>query len=115
MRNLNDDELRSTRKRLLARGAELRDRLQRVRLDLARESNPLPRDFADAAIVLENDEILAALENSAVSELRHIDAALERIDAGTFALCESCGREISADRLRAVPHATRCRDCEASA
>jgi len=111
--NHTDDEVRSARTRLLARSDELRDRLVRVRLDLGRQSNPLPADFDDAAIVIENDEILGAIEKSALCELGRIQQALDRIDAGTFALCESCGREISAARLSVVPHATRCAGCEA--
>jgi RNA polymerase-binding transcription factor DksA len=111
---MSDDELRATRTRLMARSDELRERLQRVRLDLRRVSNPLPRDLSDAAIVVENDEILEAIEKSAVSELAHIDHALERMDAGTFARCEDCGREIPAERLRAVPYAGRCFGCESN-
>jgi len=107
-----DDELRLTRDRLLIRSAELRDRLVRVRRDLARQDEPLPRDLSDAAIVLENDEILEAIEETALAELDHIHLALERMEAGTFALCEDCGREIGAERLRAVPYANRCRHCE---
>jgi RNA polymerase-binding transcription factor DksA len=107
-----DDEIRLTRNRLLIRGAELRDRLMRVRRDLARENEPLPRDFNDAAIVLENDEILEAIEQTAVAELDRIHLALERMEAGTFAICEGCGREIGAERLRAVPYANHCGHCE---
>jgi DnaK suppressor protein len=109
---MSDEELRAIRERLLARGNELRERLSRVRLDLRRESNPLPQDLSDAAIVLENDEILEAIEKTAISELAHIDHALERMSAGTFAQCERCGRDISAERLQVVPHATRCPVCE---
>lgn len=106
-----DDELRLTRDRLLVRGAELRDRLARVRRDLARAVEPLPGDSADAAIVLENDEILVAIEETSMAELDRIHLALERLEAGTFALCEACGREIGAERLRAVPYASRCSAC----
>jgi DnaK suppressor protein len=109
---MSDEKLRATRERLLARGSELRERLGRVRLDLRRESNPLPRDLPDAAIVLENDEILAAIEETAVAELAQIDHALERMSAGTFAQCERCGHDISPERLQVVPHATRCLACE---
>jgi len=112
MNTIADHELRSVRERLLARSDELRDRLRRVRLDLGRRSNPLPRDPSDAAIVIENDEVLEALEESAIAELGSIDRALERIDAGTFSKCERCGREIAAERLRAVPNAIHCRACE---
>jgi len=110
-----DEDLRITRNRLLIRSAELRDRLVRVRRDLARVTEPLPKNFDDAAIVLENDEILEAIEETAEAELDHIHLALERMEAGTFALCEECGREIGADRLRAVPYANHCQPCEEKA
>jgi len=108
----SDDALRATRSQLVARGDELRDRLQRVRQDLARAAGPLPKDSPDAAIHVENDEILEAIEESALSELASIDIALERIEAGTYAKCDECGREIPAERLRLVPHATRCWNCQ---
>jgi DnaK suppressor protein len=44
-----------------------------------------------------------------------IVAALERLDAGTFGTCESCGREISAARLKARPVTTLCIDCKTEA
>lgn len=110
--NISDEEIRATRGRLRARGDELRDRVRRVRLDLARANYSLPKDSADAAIVIENDEILEAIEQAATSELQRIEEALHRIEAGTFAQCESCGRQIAAERLRALPHAIRCWDCE---
>ena len=107
----SDEQLRSTRQKLLARDAELRDRLERVRRDLNRQREPLPRDSADAAIVIENDEVLHAFEQSASSELGRIQSALQRLEEGTFALCEKCGAEIDAERLLAVPYASLCRAC----
>jgi len=112
MNPLNDDFYRGTRAWLLARSAELRDRVERVRSDLRRERDPLPRDFADAAIIVENDEVLQAIEKSAIAELARIEWALARMDAGVFAVCESCGGAIELERLRVVPHATRCGRCE---
>jgi len=111
MNILSDEELRAARNQLIARGDELRDRVRRVRLDQCRVPDPAPKELPDAAIAVENDEILEAIEQSALSELESIDVALERIEAGTFAKCDNCGREISAERLRLVPHATRCWDC----
>jgi DnaK suppressor protein len=112
MKHLNDDDARATRARLLARSAELNQRLTRIRQDLQRRSNPLPQDLQDAAIIVENDEVLEGLERSTAYELERIDMAVRRIDAGSFAVCDRCGREITAERLRVVPHATRCHDCE---
>jgi len=111
--NISTDEaLRATRSQLVARGEELRDRIRRVRQDLSRTAEPLSKDSSEAAIHVESDEILETIEESALSELASIDLALERIEAGTYAKCDDCGREIPAERLRLVPHATRCWDCQ---
>lgn len=107
----SDEKLRVTREGLLARGAELRDRVRRVHDDLRGKVAPLPRDAPDAAIVLENDEILHAIDESARSELVQIERALERLEAGTYGVCERCSEPIEAERLRVVPYAVRCRHC----
>ena len=44
--------------------------------------------------------------------LSRIEAALGRIDDGTYGDCVECDREISESRLRALPFAARCRPCE---
>ena len=44
--------------------------------------------------------------------LARIDAALRRLDAGTYGTCGDCGQPIAAGRLRALPFAARCRPCE---
>jgi RNA polymerase-binding transcription factor DksA len=103
---------RGTRAWLLARAAELRDRVERVRSDLQREREPVPRDFPDAAIIVENDDVLHAIEASATGELARIGRAMARMDAGVFALCEGCGEPIEAARLATVPYASQCMNCE---
>lgn len=109
--NQQDDRGSACRSSLLSRAAELRDRVDRVRSDLKRERDPMPKDFSDAAIRMENDEVLEAIEQSATLELNAVNAALERISQGTFGLCVQCAGEIEAERLTAVPHATHCRRC----
>ena len=111
MNYATDERARAARAGLLGRAAELRDRLLRVRGDLKREREPLPRDSTDAAIAVENDEVLEALERSAARELELIDAALTRIEQGVFGLCVTCAREIDAGRIRAVPYALQCQAC----
>jgi RNA polymerase-binding transcription factor DksA len=105
------DQPRTARGKLLERASLLRERLQRVRSDLRREREPLPRDSADAAIVVENDEVLLALEQTALRELAALEAALERIEHGAYGICETCSRPIDAERLRVVPYAAQCQAC----
>jgi len=42
----------------------------------------------------------------------HIDQALERIEKGTYGICQECKRPISRERLEAVPHARLCIECK---
>src|SRR6185503_21070171 len=41
-----------------------------------------------------------------------IDRALERIEEGTYGVCEGCGKAISIERLEAIPSAARCAPCQ---
>jgi DnaK suppressor protein len=45
-------------------------------------------------------------------QLREINAALERLDDGSFGLCESCHKPIGKERLRAIPFARLCIECK---
>lgn len=56
-------------------------------------------------------EIDYSLEENSEHVLRAIDGALQRIEDGTFGICESCGQPISEERLEAIPYATQCIDC----
>jgi DnaK suppressor protein len=44
--------------------------------------------------------------------LTKINEALQRLEEGTYGNCFECGDEISEARLRALPFAVRCKDCE---
>lgn len=54
----------------------------------------------------------AALLQMRGETIDHIDKALARLDAGTYGVCRDCGEEIPVSRLRAIPFAERCRDCQ---
>jgi DnaK suppressor protein len=44
--------------------------------------------------------------------LNKVDAALRRLEDGSYGDCFECGEEIAEARLRALPFAVRCKDCE---
>jgi len=54
-----------------------------------------------------------ALSGAAASELREVEAALARLEAGDYGRCEGCGAPIPVERLRIRPAATRCVTCAA--
>jgi RNA polymerase-binding protein DksA len=55
-------------------------------------------------------ELDEGLEENADHLLGEIDAALARIEEGTYGLCTSCGKPIGRERLEALPYATLCID-----
>ena len=67
--------------------------------------------LGDAASGTLDREIDYSLEENSEQVLKAIDGALERIDAGRFGICETCGQPISEERLEAIPYATQCIDC----
>jgi DnaK suppressor protein len=56
--------------------------------------------------------ISAAIVEIVSRTLQDIESALERLESGTYGRCSNCGAEIRAARLRAMPSAERCRDCQ---
>lgn len=68
--------------------------------------------LADSATATLDREIDYTLEENADNLLRAIDEALQRIENGTYGICERCGQKIAEERLDAIPYATRCIDCQ---
>ena len=66
--------------------------------------------MGDLATDTLNREIDYSLGDNAGQVLSEIDAALKRIDDGTYGKCTKCGKEIPAERLEAVPWASLCID-----
>ena len=66
--------------------------------------------LGDTAGVAYDRELDQGLEEGAQQTLDEIDAALARIDDGTYGTCQVCGKQIGADRLRAIPWARLCID-----
>ena len=68
--------------------------------------------LAETATATLDREIDYTLEEHSTQVMVEIDAALERIEAGTYGVCTSCGGEIPVDRLEAYPWASLCIDCK---
>jgi DnaK suppressor protein len=68
-----------------------------------------PNGMSEADV---HDDIEFALLQMKAETLTKITAALERLEEGTYGYCYECGEEIARQRLRALPFAERCRDCE---
>jgi len=66
--------------------------------------------LGDIATATFDREMASTLEDNSTHVLTEIDAALKRIDEGTFGVCTRCGKPIRAERLEALPWATLCID-----
>jgi len=66
----------------------------------------------DEADEVEEYENLLSVEATLEARLKEIDAALDRIAQNAFGRCEKCGREIDADRLKAIPETRVCHQCK---
>jgi DnaK suppressor protein len=68
--------------------------------------------FADAgAATAERTEVLGIVE-SLKDQLDGVDAALRKVDEGTYGICSSCGKPISDARLEGKPESIYCIDCQ---
>ena len=93
--------------------SEVQDKMRDVRAESA-WSGKL-NDVLDAVESSEADiqeDIEFALIQMKAETLLKIGEALTRLEEGTFGYCFECGDEISERRLRALPFAVRCKDCE---
>ena len=99
------------RKLLLDKRAEL------VRTGAGKESSLRQEavrhaDFVDQSVRAIEESVQVRLRQTDHRLLKAIDAALYRVDRGTFGICEICSEPIPAPRLNAVPWARLCRDCK---
>ena len=83
-----------------------------VRSELDQEYSS-PGDASDAAQVQETKEFNVSLIELSESRLGAICAAFDRLENGHYGLCEGCAEEIAFERLRVVPTALYCVDCQA--
>jgi RNA polymerase-binding transcription factor DksA len=101
--------------------AELRAQLEQERDDLRAQLAELgfgegglldyDSNFADSSQVTAERGEAEALASSLKETLDEVEAALGKLDAGTFGVCEDCGQAIPPARLEAKPAARFCIDC----
>ena len=105
------------RKMLEHRRRELMKQVQ-VKIRDVRAEGGKERDVLDQGESSEVDiqeDIEFALIQMKSETLNKIDAALRRLEEGSYGDCFECGEEISEARLRALPFAVRCVECQARA
>jgi DnaK suppressor protein len=111
-----EEELAELRAELKAEAVALRDEISQAEAEIAaRLGDSVAEagdDEADASSKVFEREHELSLTHNAREQLEQTEHALARIDAGTYGVCESCGKPIGKARLLAFPRATLCVECK---
>ena len=91
---------------------EVQNKMRDVRSEDAVISRQNVRDEAETCQLDVQDDIEFALLQMKAETLEKISEALVRLEQGRYGRCYECGSDISERRLRALPFAVRCRNCE---
>ncbi|HHT9159551.1 MAG: hypothetical protein A2099_07260 [Planctomycetes bacterium GWF2_39_10] len=86
--------------------------LKRSRQDASGDLSNVPIHMADVGTDNYERELMIELIQNGEESVRSIDTALEKIEDGTFGVCELCAKKITKERLKAVPYAKLCIDCQ---
>jgi RNA polymerase-binding transcription factor DksA len=87
---------------------ELSKRLKGIKKSLTTQRS---KDWEDAAIESENDEVLQGIYSEISGELLLIDHAIQRIKQDKYGVCEQCDAEINKKRLKIMPYTSLCINC----
>lgn len=112
---LTKAEIASLRTQLLEEKDELTAQLSSIEEETFSETQSemdgdvgLDDEVADAGTSTFEREKDLSIENNVRDLLQKIDRALERMDAGTYGVCERCGKPIPKARIKALPYADLC-------
>ena len=91
---------------------EVQDKIRYVRTEAGQMSTHRTADVTESSETDIQDDIEFALIQMKAETLSKIGAALGRLERGSYGYCYECGDEITEQRLRALPFAVRCKNCE---
>jgi RNA polymerase-binding protein DksA len=118
-RPLTPEEIQAFRKQLLEMRARLRGEVNELANTVLAKGGPLggaelsvaPNHPAELGAENYEQQFAVSLIEAQSGMLEKIETALQRIEEGTYGICEECGCQIPRLRLKAVPYATMCVKC----
>ena len=105
-----EQQLLARRSELLAGLAAARRELEGVR-DARADATADDEHDPEGSTLSGDWSRIVGLQTAAEAQLDEVQRALERLAAGTYGVCVTCGRRIPVERLRARPAADRCVTC----
>ena len=115
----NQDNMQAFKEKLLAIRDRLRGNVQTMtdvalnknQMDATGATSSMPIHMADIGSDNFAQEFSLSLAESEQGMLKHVEAALKRIEKGTYGTCEDCEAAIPKARLNALPFADKCVKC----
>lgn len=92
-------------------GEQLKEQLDRAREHHARLNEEYQELLANRDVIQEDRDAVRLLVEEAAANVRRLEAAVARLESGTYGKCVKCGRDIAPERLEAIPDATTCVSC----
>ena len=103
--------LEDEKERLEEQIADYERDLEEARLtESSSDRSPDPGNAEASSMKLEYAKELS-IEQNTLDLLSKVNRALERVDAGTYGMCEVCGKAIPVERLEVLPYSTLCVEC----
>jgi DnaK suppressor protein len=102
------------RERLLALRARIQGESTQMEDDALKDhskTTSIPTDIEELGSDNADQELTLSLLGSEEDALEQIEAAIERIENGSYGECETCGLKIPKSRLEAIPYAAQCVRC----
>jgi RNA polymerase-binding transcription factor DksA len=112
--------LHDARERLVARRDEIRAELDRMATEMQwlgedqGDEGGLGNHIGDDGSNVSEAERISTISDDLEDVLVQVNAALQRIDQGTYGKCQRCGKQIAPERLEAFPYVMYCIDCQAA-
>jgi len=109
---MKKETLEFYRKRLLKMRENILNKAKKLKEDSYNLGTDGIQDMADAASNTYNADILMSISDNDLTLLKDIDNSLDKLNKGTYGICEECEEKISEKRLEANPVARYCITCK---
>ena len=117
--SLSKDQLKTFRQLLITERAKFANEIKSIAHDAARSPRDASGDLsaytvhmADMAADTYDRELSTNMVSAEQEILYQIDDALKRLEEGAFGVCAECQQPITMSRLKAVPYASLCIECQ---
>ncbi len=118
---MNATKIKKLRGQLEQRRTEIQGELERMDADLRSigidqedERGGLGNHLAEDGTNVMEAERITTISGDLREVVSQVDAAIERMEAGTYGTCQQCGKPINEERLEAFPYVPYCIDCQSA-